>query len=198
MELLISWILVILILLILFVIALSLIQFRKIKNLKLKINSLEEAVDIPKEKYIDIDLKLFEKKILSGTDSELTKYAQQIYIEKDSMPIKTKFEKLIMLDKKVIDYALIRLDVLEDFYDLSKFLPPLVVFLLAALATYNGFFQELFFKSIPLLHFGFPLVVIIGSFLYIAIHVGETRWKKSSIIFIKCLLNYAKEQKKES
>lgn len=88
--------------------------------------------------------------------------------------------------------------VLEEFYDLSKFLAPLVVFLLAALTTYNGFFQEVYLKSIPILNFGFPLVVIIGSFLYIAIHIGEARWKKSSIFFKKGLLNYAKEQQKES
>lgn len=172
-------------------------QNRKLKNLKLKLSVLEEIVEVPKEKEIDIDLKLVKRKILTATDSELTNYAQKLYWRKDTKLISNNFDKFVMLDKDVIEYGLVRANVLEDSYDLSKFFAPIVTLLLAFIASYSLFFQEVFLKGIPFIHYVFPVLLSVGCFIYLSFHVGNTRGKRSSIIFLKGLLLYAKEQQKQ-
>jgi len=198
LETLIAWIIIILIFSIIIAGILFIGQFRKLKSLKLKLEALEEIVEVPKEKEVGIDLKLVERKILSSKDSDLTKYAQKLYSGKDVKSISNNFEKLAMLDKNIIEYGLIRTSALEDSYDLSKFFPPLVAFIIALLTSYSIFFQKVFFKGSPFIHYAFPVVLSVGIFLYLSFHVGDTRGKRSSIIYFKSLLLYAKEQQKKA
>lgn len=198
LETLVIWIIIIFFFFVISVGAFFIFQYKQIKDLKLKINSLVEVVEVPKEKEIRIDIELVERKILSGTDSDLTKYAQKLYGANDMKSISNNFEKLALLDKKTLEYGLIRVSALEESSDLSKVLPPLVVFLLAVLTSYSSFFQEIFLKSYPILQVVFPTVITIGSFLYIATIIGDSRREKISIIYLKGLLQYAKEMQKES
>lgn len=195
---LIAWIATILFFLIVIVIILSVIQFNKIKNLKSVICSLQEVVDVPKEKdHSFIDLTLIERKILTGTNKDLTIYAQKLYWANDTKSISNNFDKVALLDKKVVAYGLIRVSALEDNYDLSKFLPPVVTILTALLAAYSQFFQKVIFKDMVILQFGFPLIIIFGCFFYISKLIGDTRSQRGATIFFKSLLQYAKEQQKK-
>lgn len=170
------------------------IQRRKLKILEKKIESLVEVVDISKGKDVNIDLKSLKRKILTGSNNDLTKYAQLLYSANNSDEISGKFDKLVLLDKQVIEYGLIRISALEDNYDLSKYFPPLVVILITVLTAYNTFFQEVFFKDNNLLNFGFPLIIILGIYFYLTTQIGESRSKREAIIYLKSLLEYAREQ----
>lgn len=191
-----SWLATIIVFLIFFVVMTFIIQFIKLRKLKKRVKQLEGLTEIPKEKDIRIDLKLIERIILTSTNEDMTIYAQNLYLANDTKNVSEHFDQTVLLDKKVVDYGLMRLSSLEDNYDLSKFFPSLVVILTAFLTTYNIFFQEIFFKDYILLRFGFPLIVILGVYFYLTKQIGDYRKKRASIIFFKGILLYAKENGK--
>lgn len=197
METLVAWISIILFFLIIAGIFIFFIQRRKLKILAKKIESIEEVVDIQNNKnIIEIELNLIKRKILTGSNEELSKYTQRLYFYSHYPSISGNFDKLEELDIKTIEYGIIRMQALEDNFDLSKFLAPTIAILLAALSAYSDFFQKVFLKDSYVWQFVFNLVVIVGSFIYVSIIIGETRGKRLSAIYFKSILQYAKEQKK--
>jgi len=193
LEQIITWIIITLIFLVIIIGILFRRLYKELKSLKSRLGALEEIVDVPREE-IGIDLKIIERKILTSKDSELTEYAQKLYSGKNVKSISNNYNKLAMLDKNIIEYGLIRASALEDSYDLSKFFPPLVAFIIALLTSYAVFFKNVI--SSPFLHNSLPIILSIGIFAYLSLHVGDTRGKRLSIIYFKGLLLYAKEHGK--
>ncbi|TYS17100.1 hypothetical protein FZC78_10820 [Rossellomorea vietnamensis] len=171
-------------------------QFKNTKKLKEKVNSLEKKIKVSKDLVheYDINFQELENKILFGSDPDLTEYVKIIYWESTENSFQKSFDKFPMLDLKVIEYGLIRMKTLEDSNDLSKFLPPVIVLILAFIASYNDFFKQTFFNDILFLQVGFPLVILLVVYLFLTKTIGDTRRSRAAVIYFNGLLQYAKDK----
>ncbi|MCM3179737.1 hypothetical protein [Cytobacillus horneckiae] len=135
----------------------------------------------------NVDKNSLEHNILNSNNNTLAKFMKELYF---SGAIKNQFEELAMIDKNVLEYGIIRMKVLEEKHDLSKFFAPTVVLMIAYVTTYSAFINA-FLKELPTLAVTVD-VVIISMLVIFLIRVSESnrRYRETAVYFI-CLFEKA-------
>lgn len=137
----------------------------------------------------DIEIQIYTK-----SNKELLKFLHDNYNFtglKKLKSFKSNIDQLKVMERDLLEHGISRMKALEDIFDLSKFLGPTIVLILAVLTTYNSFFESI----LPFGKLLFSLIVLVGVFLYISYQVGVIKGDRAVVIYFRSQLEFALEEK---
>ena len=156
------------------------------QSLEIILNSLT----LKSEEIKNNNYKILENKLLSSSDKDLTNYMVDAYLSKKNS---YNFETLLLMENKTINYGIIRMKVIEDHNDLSKFFAPTVVLTLAYLTSYTTLIGKIIKYPLVASFIGLVCTAIIITVMIR--FVEKVRNKKASAIYFKGLLEYTLTEK---
>ena len=156
------------------------------------------ALDMKDEGFEGINhlsLKIIEDKLLSSSNKDLTKYIYSLY---NSEKFSLNLEIIDLMDKKLIEFGIIRMNIIEENKDLSKFFTPFVALMLAYVTAYNTLIKDVIFVDQPGLA-SLSGLLLIGIVAIVLTRLAEnTRKHKEAAIYFRGLLEYAIKEKKQN
>ncbi|MFS0591766.1 hypothetical protein AB1L05_09200 [Cytobacillus horneckiae] len=107
--------------------------------------------------------------------------------------IKNQFDELSMINKNVLEYGIVRMKVLGEKYDLSKFFAPIVVLILAYVTAYSNFMNT-FLKEYPTFSVIFDVAIITFVTIFLIRLSDSNRRYRETAVYFKCLFEKALEK----
>jgi hypothetical protein len=194
---------IILILLIILIIGLGIIsimfykQNKKIKLMQQSLGSVTETLeirDIGIGEVEEFDIELIKKKIYSK-NRDLVEFLKSLYESSIAGKIDNCYKKLKNLDNEVLEYGLIRMNVLENNFDISKIAVPTLTSLIFFVTGYETFFKEVVFAEYKFLQNIFPFLVTAFVYFWVNKIFQDSQKHHRSVIYFKGLIEYTLKTK---
>jgi len=168
-------------------------QYKKNKELGSSFLSIMEIFDTNNIKAGEIDdfnLIFLKKKIIESNDKELVDYLIKLYTASSKGGIRN-FQRIKQLENDIIDYGIIRMNTLENTFDISKILAPTITITIFFFSAYITFFQQVLLKDYEV--YQYLILIGVSAVLYVSISslIKYNRLRHMAVLYFKNLLEYA-------